>query len=376
MKILVTFDNSGWYTGNPFTQLLPASFARGGACVFEGLHWLATPEIPFDVVNIQWPEYALPRVTSREEATEALVGSLKRMKPRAVIVATVHNELPHSDHGGEMRLLYESVYSICDGFVHMGRKSEQIVNRRFRQALEGKPSVLIPHGNYFVFGERIERRAAKAALGLPARKTALLVGAIRSPAELALARELIDAVISGGGQVIFASKMPRFSTGLSGRAHLVARATEEFAGWWRMLPLKFRRRVHVLSSPVSSDLMASLGSAADVVLIPRIQTLNSGNVPFAFTYGSVACGPDVGNVGEILRGTGNVTFDPIAGAEVLRDAVGRAFDLAEHGHGELNYAIALKDWSWDRIGAAYMDFFESLIQRRQVDEPDLIGPKP
>ena len=375
MKILVPFDNSGWCTGNPFTQLLPASFARGGACVFEGLHWFATSEIPFDVVNIQWPEYALPRSTSREEATKALVGSLKRMKHRAVIVATVHNELPHSDRGGEMRLLYESVYSICDGFVHMGRKSEQIVNCQFRQAVEGKPSVVIPHGNYAIFGERIDREAAKAALGFGKLKTALVVGAIRNSEELALVKKLTRAVTEVGGEVIFAAKMPIFPPRLFKGARLAARASDEVAGWVRRLPLRVRRRVHMLPSPVPSDLMASLGSAADVVLIPRIQTLNSGNVPFAFTYGSVACGPDVGNVGEILRRTGNVTFDPIADAEVLRDAVGRAFDLAEHGHGELNYAIALKDWSWDRIGAAYMDFFESLIQRRQVDEPDLTGPK-
>jgi len=45
MKVLIPVDNVGWFAANPFTQLLPESFARDGACVFTGLHWLTAPDI-------------------------------------------------------------------------------------------------------------------------------------------------------------------------------------------------------------------------------------------------------------------------------------------------------------------------------------------
>ena len=49
--------------------------------------------------------------------------------------------------------------------------------------------------------------------------------------------------------------------------------------------------------------------AADVVFIQRLEILNSGNVPMAYAAAKVVVGPDMGNVGELLRATGNPAFD-------------------------------------------------------------------
>ena len=51
-------------------------------------------------------------------------------------------------------------------------------------------------------------------------------------------------------------------------------------------------------------------SAADVMISPRIRSLNSGIVLLAFSYGKPIIGPDVGNIGNILKFNNNPTFIP------------------------------------------------------------------
>lgn len=50
-------------------------------------------------------------------------------------------------------------------------------------------------------------------------------------------------------------------------------------------------------------------SVADIALLQRVKILNSGSLPLNFYFGNVVVGPDVGNVGEILKKTGNPVFN-------------------------------------------------------------------
>ena len=329
-----------------------------------GRHWLALPDIPFDVVNVQWPEYTIPEGACSDVSREMLIESLRALKKSAVLVATVHNELPHKDRSVGMTKLYESTYSLCDGFVHMGNESRRLIEARFPDQTKDKPSVVIPHGNYAIFGEREDRMVAKSNLGIADQPTALLIGAIRTPEELKLSRRLVDSVIAAGGQVIFAAKLPGVRSGRGKSIRILNRLSEELLNGMRKFLLERRRYVHCIPAPVPHGEMARVASSADITLIPRIDTLNSGNVPLAYTYGSVVCGPDVGNVGEILRETDNSVFSAGANRRELQSAVTRAFELASAGQGEMNYGIAHSDWDWDLIGSSYVNFFRSLISAK------------
>jgi hypothetical protein len=54
-------------------------------------------------------------------------------------------------------------------------------------------------------------------------------------------------------------------------------------------------------------------NAADILFISRFHVLNSGNVTLGMTFGRVVVGPDSWDVGELLRETGNPTFDSSEG---------------------------------------------------------------
>ena len=107
-------------------------------------------------------------------------------------------------------------------------------------------------------------------------------------------------------------------------------------------------------------------NAADVLFIPRLHVLNSGNITLGMTFGKVVVGPDSLDVGHLLKTTGNVVFDPDQ-PETASAAIQRAMVLAAQGEvGPANQRLALSDWSADQCADQYIDFFNSLTDARRI----------
>jgi hypothetical protein len=112
---------------------------------------------------------------------------------------------------------------------------------------------------------------------------------------------------------------------------------------------------------IPDDLMQCYFCAADVVLIQRLDILNSGNLPMAFHAGKVVVGPDVGNVGEILRETGNFTFDP----HDMRNAVSALQKaLTETTIGKENRTYATEHWASGLIAATLLRCYQQTKNKK------------
>jgi hypothetical protein len=77
-------------------------------------------------------------------------------------------------------------------------------------------------------------------------------------------------------------------------------------------------------------------NSSDVVLVPRLEGLNSGNIMLAFSFKKVAVGPDIGNMAFDLREFGNPIFKPDS-IESLISALNSAKKLTSQGWGHINY---------------------------------------
>ena len=91
----------------------------------------------------------------------------------------------------------------------------------------------------------------------------------------------------------------------------------------------------------------------------RINELNSGNITFGFTFGLVVTGRDGGDIGEILKETGNPVFNPHQPASIA-NAVKKAFELSEAAYGQNNKQLALAAWSLDQISKMYVDLYKEV----------------
>ena len=70
----------------------------------------------------------------------------------------------------------------------------------------------------------------------------------------------------------------------------------------------------------------------------------------------MVAGPDNGNVGELLRETGNPVFSPDDNAGIVR-ALEQAGRLAEQGKGEENYRYARQHMNLEVVANAYIDAY-------------------
>ena len=103
--------------------------------------------------------------------------------------------------------------------------------------------------------------------------------------------------------------------------------------------------------------------AADIVLVPRKEILNSGSLPLGFLMHKVVVGPNVGNVGEILQETGNVVFDAENSTATLPVSLREAFTFSQQGKGEENYQYAMQNWGTDRIAAQVYEEYRELCHQ-------------
>ena len=79
--------------------------------------------------------------------------------------------------------------------------------------------------------------------------------------------------------------------------------------------------------------------ASDLLMIQRKRILNSGNLPLAFLFKKVVIGPDYGNIRNILKESGNPTFNPDNTNSIVR-ALTQGYQMAQVHKGEDNYLYA------------------------------------
>lgn len=319
----------------------------------------------FDVVHLHFPEYLTFEIQdayrARQLSDELIRQTEHRLEywaSRAKIVVTRHVLLPHgASEDTQWERMYETIYKYSDGIVHFAPPSINEFKDRYADLafVHGKPRHhVIPHQNYASLPNRVTRTEARKQLRIrEGAKVLLVFGGIRNEAERDLVLRTFRSL-----------QVPK-------KLLLVSRWREQLAsvGWIRLkywlrdltrLYYRFHPSFRFNYAFVSEESAQHYLNAADVLFIPRLHVLNSGNITLGMTFGKVVVGPDSWNVGYLLNETGNITFNPDDPATAVA-AVHEAMALAEEGSvGPANRERALTDYSPDVCGAEYSRFFKDL----------------
>lgn len=308
---------------NPFPQHIYnelLEYDLDADCSAEAF-WTCDPS-DYDVVHIQFPETLFKWKVDdlRPAEYQRLVDRLNAFRAAdCKIVYTRHNQTVHVPRKGCIDKVYRMLDAESDGILHMGRYS--MMECKGKNPNSQARHYLAPHHTYPHLLRRVDRRTCCVRLGLdPDRPVVLSFGSFRNDRERALVRDAVAGCGVSGVQLL----APALAKGgfVSDRE----------------LPVYF--------------------GAADVVFLQRVRILNSGNLPLGFYYGKVVVGPNLCDVGEWLRATGNPVFEVFRpGSEAT--ALARGIALAGQGLGEKNREFADREWSLEatgaRIVAAYAD---------------------
>ncbi|MFC1694681.1 hypothetical protein ACFL1C_00930 [Pseudomonadota bacterium] len=320
----------------------------------------------YDLVHLHFPEYMNYEIENAcceslsSGLLEAIEKRLRSWSERCTLAITRHNLLPHNARTNpKWEKLYELVYRYVDGVVHFDHPSVVEFEERYGSTdfVYGRPKhCVIPHHNYSSLPNRTTQAQAREALGIPHKSNVILVfGSIRNEEE----RNLVTDTFSGlriRNKVLLVSRW---------REKLVDVSWVRLKYWLRdlnRLYFRFHPRYHFNYSFVEEKDTQLYLNAADVLFIPRLHILNSGNITLGMTFGKVVVGPDSLDVGSLLLSTGNIVFDPDK-PETAVAAVERAMKLANQNElGPANQRIALSEWSADQCAERYINFFTELSQ--------------
>lgn len=299
-----------------------------------------------DVLHLHWPEALFGWREPSKTEIEAINDGLKAWKSRTQIVTTVHNRFPHHRDTENFRALYRTIYSVSDGIVHMGRASLKEFRGRYPD-LEAKSKAVILHGNYSCFKNVVSRAEARRWLGLPADEVVCLVfGALRNNCEIRLLYDGFRLLKNSHKRLLVTGRL-RWSS-------------NRIANFFARRRFYAQRNVSLINAFIPSDEVQYYLNAADMLVIPRIGSLNSGNVALGFTFGKVVIGPDDGVIGEMLRETGNPVFVPES-PKSLAFALQAGIELSQENLGKRNHVFAVEKMHWLTIAAQHVTFYQELL---------------
>lgn len=353
MRILFICRNDFVYKdgSNPYVSRLVEGlrvFGHDVVCSLDEF-WLSYQN--YDLLFFQWPEEIFIWNSQKIDLVR-LSEHFDEIKDSDVkTIVTCHNLHPHN-HDNLTERLYDLVYSHVDVFHHLGGYSYRLLKEKYPQ----KHHFIAPHHvPDDLWNSGINTTNAKHVLHIPENRIVISsFGAFRNVDE----EKLFITMVKGCKSKDVCFMAPRIIKGKLYNGRWINRS---FCYVLKCLILKM---LGIRFSGFLSEEELSLWlSASDIVFIQRKEILNSGNVPLAFSAGKIVVGPDVGNVGEILKETDNYVFDPQSEASIRESVLG-AIDSVKSGKclGNRNIVYAKNNWTTARVCSIINDHISLICQ--------------
>jgi glycosyltransferase involved in cell wall biosynthesis len=316
----------------------------------------------YDLIHIHWPEALLKWEAPTEVQISRLKDRLSYWKEKgSTIIITRHNYLPHIEYPLNS-ILYQKTYESADAVIHFGPFSEQEFIQRY-PSLRYIKHYIIPHPIYPDIPNRINSFEARRTHNFSSdHKIFLVFGKIRKKKEQDFIQQGFNQLKLNNKQLLFSTGMVPYGGRVSGRKaplkYLLRNLHKNVFDFKNRL-----KGIKISNQFVPEEEIQTYMNAADVVVIQRENQLNSGNLPLAFTFGKVVVGPESGNIGEILKNSGNPTFIP-GNIENLTDAMKEGFMLSREGQGRKNQELAQKEWSIEVVAQRHIEVYEQVLARQ------------
>lgn len=312
----------------------------------------------YNIVHFHWPQ-AYMRPIEKENAAVVLETRLKQLKERGVkIVSTCHDLKPHYDQCAGYDRCISLTYQYSDMVFHLGEYSLNL----FRSVYPNALNVFLPHHIYDTVYSRFpskEESAVKLHLN-PSRHYVLCFGAFRSDEERRLVVELARQLKRRKDD--FCILAPSF---MDVRRHhrflLRLIPTKSY-----LLSLYYKHFFHIIMTgkswvPIGDDMLPYYYGISDVALVQRIQILNSGNVILPLLFDKPVVGPNVGNVGEVIKDFGYPTFEVSDVSHTILPAVASAIQLGIEKYPQSIHSKVKAELSTEVVANMMYNYYNRMV---------------
>lgn len=260
-----------------------------------------------EIINIHWPEalYNWKQPTSSQ--LDQLELWFRKIRGSKKIIYTKHDRERTKGTTPNFDRLFEIVEKNTDAFIHLGEYSKALYEKKYSSAIHK----IIPHPLLQSDFNKIEKADARKRLGIDHEAIVIIApGNIRHSRERKIVLGSFKKLKFKNKVLISTNMRNEMKFDFPGRVRL-----QKIFDIQQFVKNKFKAAhqppEYIFDySPVSQDEIILRISAADVVLIPRVDILNSGIVFLAASFQKVAVGPRCGNITEVLKEQNLPIFDP------------------------------------------------------------------
>lgn len=288
---------------NPFVQELAFALSRYYEVIVSTEDFLKKKR-DYDIINIHWPEEFISDFDSPDDYENLLKDYVNK---GCKIVFTRHNiesKLRNTKEKILSKRFYDITFACAHSIIHLGNFSYfEFINNNF--FFYKQKHFIVPHFIYDSYANYISESDARKKFSLKENDNVMLVfGNIRTLKELLFVLKVFKTWKSANKKLLISSfplHVLRFGF-LRYRLRALVKQILIFL-------TKIRRDIVINWDIIPEEQVQYYFKACDVVVIPRIEELNSGILYLSLCFRKPILGPSYGNIGEVLRKVGLPTFN-------------------------------------------------------------------
>lgn len=297
----------------------------------------------YDIIHIHWIEALFQWRIPTKFDLPSFINTLKVWKQKGTkIVYTCHDEIFHyTKEEKDSKQFFDAILSEADAIIHLGVYSKELLQAKNK--IPGQRHYLIPHHIYDeLHSEDIPAGEAKRILGISPEKFVILAfGAFRDIEEQFMVKESFDLL------------------DIPNKFLLAPSWNHSWFDSYTKMNTPSQDNCLFGNLIVEEDVVPYYFSAADVVFLQRLRTLNTGNLPMAFNYNKTVVGPQIGNINEYLDNVNNFSFTPFDIQSVVK-ALELAYARSQSP--QTNKQYAYKNWKTSIIAEAHRKVYSELLK--------------
>jgi hypothetical protein len=280
----------------------------------------------YDFVHIHWPEAIFEWKEPTSAELDVLERCINEWKRNSVIIYTKHDYQRNKGTTINFTRLFELIEINIDVFIHLGKFSQNFYQQKYPSARHE----IIYHPLYNNYFSIFEKEVARKKLQIAEEAFVIIVpGTIRNYAERDLLLNAFESIDINNKVLICINMRAELRYDFPGRTKL-----KRIVDIKKILIDRFNQNhklpefLFTYGTQSNKELEIKM-SAADLVFIPRIQTLNSGMVFLGLTFNKIVVGPSIGNIDEQLMELRLPVFNPkhkLSVSNALKKGVQLSFD--------------------------------------------------
>ncbi|MES3006311.1 MAG: glycosyltransferase [Pseudomonadota bacterium] len=350
MKILAApaFKN---VRGNPYNSLLYTHLQKVPGVSANDFSWRALLTDKPSILHLHWPEHVFGNHFGVNFLVRFISLTLKILVAKAMgirVVWTVHNLESHEHLHPRLELWCKRHFiAVVDGVIYLTDTGRELAVTKY-PVLALKKSAVICHGHYQnAYPNVVGKTAARAKLGLAEDDHVILfLGKVRRYKNVENLMKIFSGMSQGNLRLVVAGSVSNniaLEQNIRGLASLDSRIS-----------------LH-LEHIESEDITAFL-NAADLMVLPYLDILNSGAAILGLSFGVPVLVPDIGAMADLQSQFGSHRvhlYQKDLSAHVLEavlDSIAQRSEVEEVG--ERDFPI---EFDWVHIARQTFSFYTEVV---------------